>query len=641
MAITELVKNAYDADATQVTVRLSRVEDPSTGCIEIQDDGSGMFLETVLDAWLEPATSFKRQRGHKQRTLRGRYPLGEKGVGRFAADKLGAELELVTRAADAPDEVRLQVSWDRFVDSEYLDQIQNGWELRAPVEFATTVGTLLRVRQLRTAWSRPLVERVHEGLARLVSPATPEGDFSVILEAEDFPELSGPVRNRLLDTAPYRLSGFVLSDGCLRIETRNPDTVDLRERASDHFRTRRGRGLRQPLCGPFRISISVWDLDALGNGQTRLSRPMRSLLRRNSGVSIYRDSFRVAPYGNSGDDWLELNQRRVNNPTMRISTNQIVGIVEITQEANPDLRDRTSREGLIDTPAFHDLRALVVAALSILEEERYASRQARAVAPPGSDADPVMGWLERARLGGVRGPALKMAIESYRKYRREAERREQVLLRVASAGAAAETLLGQLNGSVSALARTLPLLQRQIAEPGQLDRAREHIALVAQQLDALERVRSARDQHVTRVDLRSVAQDAARAYAPLLETCSVELSIRGDSGIAVAADRSLLLQALMHVLENAILAAAEMSQYRWVEIEIARHPARIAVRDSAYGVPDRRRELIFDPFFTTREGCDGLGLYFARMLVRSGGHDLTLSEGGDEFCFRFSNNETQ
>jgi signal transduction histidine kinase len=640
MAITELVKNAYDADSTRVTVRLSGVEDPTAGCIEIRDDGSGMSLETVLDAWLEPATSFKRRRGFKERTERGRYPLGEKGVGRFAADKLGAELELVTRAAAAADEVSLQVSWDRFVDGEYLDQIQNSWELQTPVEFAARTGTLLRVRQLRTAWSRLLVERVQDGLARLISPATPEGDFSVILEAEDFPELSGPVRNRLLDTAPYRLTGVVLSDGRLRAESRDPELIDLREHAGDHFRTRRGRGLRQPACGPFRISLSVWDLDALGNGETRLSRPMRALLRRNSGVSIYRDSFRVAPYGNSGDDWLELNQRRVNNPTMRISTNQIVALVEITQEANPDLRDRTSREGLIDTPAFHDLRALVVAALSILEEERYACRQSRSVTPPGSEADPVMGWLERARLGGARGPALKMAIDSYRKYRREAERRENVLLRVASAGAAAEALLGQLNGSVSALARTMPLLQRQIAEPGQLDRIREHLALVARQLDALERLRSASDQQVTRVDLRSVAQDAASAYAPLLQTCSVELSIRGDSGVTVHADRSLLLQALMHVVENAVLAAAEMSQHRWVEIEIGSDPARLAVRDSAYGVPDRRRELIFDPFFTTREGCDGLGLYFARTLVRSGGHDLVLTERGDEFCFRFSSGET-
>jgi signal transduction histidine kinase len=232
-----------------------------------------------------------------------------------------------------------------------------------------------------------------------------------------------------------------------------------------------------------------------------------------------------------------------------------------------------------------------------------------------------------------------MAIESYRKYRREAERREQVLLRVASAGAAAETLLGQLNGSVSALGRRLLLLQRQIAEPAQLDRVREHIAVVAQQLDALERLRSARDQQVMRVDLRSVAQDAATAYAPLLETSSVELSIQGESGIAIRADRSLLLQALMHVVENAILAAAEMSQHRWVEIEIARDPARIAVRDSAYGVPDRRREAIFDPFFSTREGCAGLGLYFARTLVRSGGHDLVLGERGDEFRFLFTNIE--
>src|SRR4051794_23155576 len=97
MALSELVKNAYDADATVVKVRLVGVTDPQSGHMEIWDDGDGMSLQTLLEAWLEPATEFKRRNGRKQRTARGRYPLGEKGVGRFAVDKLGSRLELVSR----------------------------------------------------------------------------------------------------------------------------------------------------------------------------------------------------------------------------------------------------------------------------------------------------------------------------------------------------------------------------------------------------------------------------------------------------------------------------------------------------------------------------------------------------------------
>lgn len=634
MAVSELVKNAYDADATEVIVRLVQVTDPDGGYIEIRDDGCGMSLQTVLNAWLEPATSFKRPGGRKQRTTGGRYLLGEKGVGRFAADKLGAQLELITRSASQPDEeVRLVVSWEDFVEGEYLDEVHNVWETREPLDLcADAHGTILRIRNLRTRWDHSLAERVQECLGRLVSP-TERGDFTILFDAPDFSDLAGPVQNRLFETAPYRLSGTISHDGCF--ESEDGRMVDLREHAGDHFRTHRGRGIRRPTCGPFSISLSVWDLDVLGLSGVRLTRPLRALLRRTSGISIYRDSFRVAPYGDRGDDWLELNQRRVNNPTLRVSTNQIVGVVELTQEANPDLRDRTSREGLIETPALSDLKALVIAALTILEEERYASRKAAAPPPPEPGADPVLAWLERARSDGARGPALKTAIDSYRSYRREAERREEILLRLASAGAAAENLLGQLNGSVAALARMLPLVQKQAGHAAQLARIQQHVALLAQQLDALERIRAQGTQQVTRVDLRSVAQDAVAAYAPLLESASVQLSVDGPAGVIVKADRALVLQALLHLLENAILAAAEMSRNRWVEVTVESAPPRLVVRDSGYGVPIEKHDLIFDPFFSTREGRDGLGLFFARTIMQSGGNDLILAEGGDEFCLVF------
>jgi signal transduction histidine kinase len=634
MAVSELVKNAYDADASQVVVRLISIADGAGGCIEIRDDGSGMSLDTLLEAWLQPATSYKLKGGRKVRTGRGRYPLGEKGVGRFAVDKLGAELELLTRAEGSRDEVKLAVAWDRFVDREYLDEIENTWEVRAPVEFeGPDHGTLLRIRSLRTSWDLPLLQRVQEGLARLISPSRDGNEFEVILDVPEFSALSGPIRSGLLEAAPYRLQGHVTENGLLQIRDEGVAMLDLRESAGDQFRTHRGRGLRRPTCGPFDISLSVWDLDVLG--LARLSRPLRAQLRQSSGVSIYRDGFRVAPYGDRGDDWLELNQRRVNNPTMRVSTNQIVGIVEITQETNPELRDRTSREGLIDKPAFRDLAALVLAALSILEEQRYARRKAAALPAPEPGSDPVMTWLERARRDGSRGPALKSAIDTYRQYRREAERRELVLLRVASAGAAAETLLGQLNGSVAALARQLPLLGSKVGSHGPVERLSSQLHLVARQLDALQRIRSGANPQLSRVDLRGVAQDVATVYGPALDSMSVELAITGPAGVIVRTDRSMLLQALLHVVENAILAAAEMSQHRWVEIEVQSEPAGVVVRDSGYGVPTERQDLIFDPFFTTRPGSDGLGLYFARTLLQTVGCDLRLSNAGDEFRLVF------
>ncbi len=113
VALVELVKNSYDADATCVVVTISGDIDASgaivaeSGCISVLDDGHGMDEDRMLEAWLEPATVFRRQRRSRSG---GRRVLGEKGVGRFAAAKLGDRLELASKAADG-DEVHLELRW--------------------------------------------------------------------------------------------------------------------------------------------------------------------------------------------------------------------------------------------------------------------------------------------------------------------------------------------------------------------------------------------------------------------------------------------------------------------------------------------------------------------------------------------------
>jgi len=112
VAVSELVKNAHDADAVTVTIAFHGVTRPE-GEIQVRDDGMGMNLDTVLGRWMEPAASTKTGKG-RQVTRLGRRVLGEKGVGRFAADKLAQNLEIVSRCPARSDEVRVVIDWDRF-----------------------------------------------------------------------------------------------------------------------------------------------------------------------------------------------------------------------------------------------------------------------------------------------------------------------------------------------------------------------------------------------------------------------------------------------------------------------------------------------------------------------------------------------
>src|SRR5262249_2434382 len=113
-----------------------------------------------------------------------------------------------------------------------------------------------------------------------------------------------------------------------------------------------------------------------------------------------RDGFRIWPYGEPHDDWLRLDQRRVNNPVEHLSNNQVIGFIDISRDGNPDLMDQTNREGLMNNRALEDLRRLVYFVLQVLDAERQAVRAPARGAPAsangnGSSADGLNGDIER------------------------------------------------------------------------------------------------------------------------------------------------------------------------------------------------------------------------------------------------------
>ena len=123
-----------------------------------------------------------------------------------------------------------------------------------------------------------------------------------------------------------------------------------------------------------KIRIFGFDLETEAVARVGPRMEVRAWLREWSGISVYRDGFRVWPYGEPHDDWLRLDQRRVNNPVVRLSNNQVVGFVEISRDGNPELADQTNREGLLHNRAYEDLRRLLYFVLQILEAERQAKR---------------------------------------------------------------------------------------------------------------------------------------------------------------------------------------------------------------------------------------------------------------------------
>ncbi len=161
IAVFELVKNSYDADSPTAIIVMEKLDNPEEGRIIVEDSGTGMDRKTITSVWLEPGTDYrKRQKEAGERTpIFNRLPLGEKGVGRFAAHKLGRNITLVSRKKNQP-EVFVEINWEDFNQNRPLSRIPVNVVERPPVIFiGHQTGTRIEITHLWQAWNRGMVRK--------------------------------------------------------------------------------------------------------------------------------------------------------------------------------------------------------------------------------------------------------------------------------------------------------------------------------------------------------------------------------------------------------------------------------------------------------------------------------------------------
>ena len=394
VAIIELVKNSYDAYSelkegssfVEITFNgnvNSRILDnkrhyyieKENSSIIIYDEGVGMNFETVESAWMEPATNFKKL--SKNQNAKKKFA-GEKGIGRFASAKLASKLELITKQKDQ-DEIVVTFDWNDFSnENDYLDNILVKWIIR-PAQEIKEHGTILKLLDLNEEWDDEKIKDLRVALSRLLNPIVPIEDFLINLNLPgELGDLSGIIeRPETLNRPNYSIKGAISDKGrpqCLKFYSKEKgEWEDIRINENDFSKG------KQFTAGAFSFEFKVWnretnELKALADEIGSIVKDVKKDLDDLCGISIYRDNIRVLPYGNKNNDWVRLDMRRVNNPTLRLSNNQIVGYVSIGIETNPLLKDQSNREGIVESQAFEDLKDYVILVLNEVEQRRYKER---------------------------------------------------------------------------------------------------------------------------------------------------------------------------------------------------------------------------------------------------------------------------
>lgn len=677
VGLIELVKNAYDADATEVQIELLGLHQPEATTVVVRDNGTGMTFEDIAEKWLSPAIDHKeRAKQQRQRSQLGRLPIGEKGVGRFAVHQIGRTLELVTRSAGR-QEIILPINWDDFESGEsYLDALSLTVQERDPEIFiGESTGTLIKIRRARCQWTRALLEKVHRTLRRLQSPLRQDqrSTFGITLTCPDFPEFEDLSSTDILDRAHYEFRALVDAEGACDFEYRcaHPAVTARTKVGIENLISLAGDELHSspPECGPFWLNLYVWDRSRDYLAQAGVS---AKELNAQCGVSLYRDDLRVLPYGEPGNDWLLLDQERIQDPAGRIGNNQVVGLIQVLQENNLQLRDTTNREGLIENDAFRDLRALSRAAIRLFTaywkkdrppaRDSAAKRQgslvvAREVASalketassdvqveipispnPSDDMEPAVSANAETTTVSQR-EAVEILIENLNGAAasdREKESRMERLLTVAGIGLAAERVVHEFGRQVTAAFEALKQV-RQLAPGGSrslgavnlLDTCLTTLRSEFRILAPYESI-GGPQKRAEELSLRESAELALTINKRLIEEKKIRACVIGED-FHVRARQSSIVQVIDNLVNNACywLGRVSVDSNRLLQVILDRARRQVLIVDNGPGVQPEAQTHLFEPFFSMKAGGTGLGLYISREVMERMSASIQLLVGPD------------
>lgn len=438
IGILELVKNSIDAGATYCNVTIEKV--PNIPAIPISlyefneyegpvviidDDGSGMSWEQIELGWLRPASTLKtnikeklkkeREKAIKEDKLdlfenylkivreenKGRIPLGEKGVGRFACHRLGNKLIIKTKVSENNYEYVLLIDWDDFNFSEgsskNLEDVKVTLTRQPPSKDygLKGSGTQLIIYGGREGFELTELEikEINRTILKLNTPnPNPNSNrvnFKASFKCPQIKYLDEEITYKKFEPV-FQIFGIVDEWGKFDYEysfeppyniplpsfKKNESDFDLKTIDKDFwFKENNGRRLwRKPTCGSFFIHIDVWYRDKPWIGTSEEEREFKNYLERYGGISIYRDGINVFTAENGTEsDWLGLRQRQIKQ-NFRMSYYHMMGNIEIDQSTNIDLIDKTNREGMIKNRAFNDLTSLVKSITFFIENDYIGKR---------------------------------------------------------------------------------------------------------------------------------------------------------------------------------------------------------------------------------------------------------------------------
>ena len=602
---------------------------------------------------------------------------------------------MTTRPAGAPVETVVLYDFTRFDDDFvkedgeekeiFLDEMKIDWSEREPETLrGDRHGTVIEMESLKGTWNDELIELLCRDVANLTDPVSKltrrrvkdrfqirvfcNGKRQIV--ADDQAE---SLKSLVEDKRVFDIKGRFVSEHCVyRFEKgdgrEEVSLYDERIRGlwiwRQRYRAKEARGKAATAqayrCGDFEFQFYIFDFSRGIEGQYELTQAEKDQLKRHR-IYLYRDGLRVYPYGDPEDDWLNIDVTRGTGRAGNFFSNdQVIGWIDITQERNPKLRDKTNREGLIETGGeADDFTFLIRAFLSYIKQYPFGHYQqmqrrknlAKAVRE-GAVTKRLAGLKKSLDAAGESGRAREVTkIESeYQREREFLERRAETTEDLAGVGLSVEMASHDIM-LLMGRARDIGLKLARDAREGAIESVREQADMlvgVLQQVvsgmrDVQSLFKSSRRRRRT-LKVEPILDKIHAIYSSMLDKLEIQYSksVVGASPLVASTTDGVLMQVLINLFDNAAywLDTNAPSATRAIRVTLDSDRGEIVFEDSGPGVDAEDRPYIFEPFFSGKgqEGR-GLGLYIARQLLERHRYGIELDAskgafGGASFIVR-------